>query len=969
MNSRLRSGEFIRRTARGSRDYPAARERRRAHSTLATAGGFRYATAPMSEENNPSQDPASDATQLASTSPDEVLARWKRNVKMTSGAGGAWQPPTAEEMARLFPGYEILRLLGHGGMGAVYQARQIDLDRFVAIKLLPLEISVDKEFSDRFVREARTMARLNHPNIITVHESGTTTAGHLFFVMEFVEGANLQEIIHGPGLEPARALEIIGAVCDALDYAHTEGVIHRDIKPANVMVDTRGRVKVADFGLARHTAPGAEEMGHTVTGTVMGTPDYMAPEQARGMNVDHRADIYSLGVVLYEMICKDLPKGVFEPPSHRMPVDARLDQVVMTAMARAPEKRFQRTSEMKSAVDAIRATPPTQAGPSPPGSSATTQLLAPAAPPESPTASRTQSVVPIAAPEKLKRLAYGGVAVACIAAGLLWAKPTKPDGNGRAPAVPASIGDSGGKAAKDVSFSDATKDAPLVNTLGMKFVPVPITGGPTNGMRVLFCEWETRVEDYEAFTQETKREWPKPTFAQGPTHPAVNMNWEDARAFCAWLTQREHQAGRLDASVHYRLPSDHEWSCAVGIGEREDPGKTPEEKNRKIDDAFPWGGAWPPPPGAGNYSGEEAVGREDVRAKDMVKEQEILAGYRDEFPVTAPVGSFSANRSGLFDLGGNAWEWCEDLNSPKDDRRVLRGASFLYAIRDELLSSVRAPKPPAQHNFNCGFRVVLSSLSPSAATQEEPFVNDLGMQFVPVPIAGGPTNGQRVLFSIWETRVGDYEAYVKETKREWLKPRFLQDATHPVVNVSWGDAQEFGTWLTERARQAGALPANWRYRLPTDHEWSCAVGIGDREDAAQAPQKKSEGITGEFPWGGAWPPPPGAGNYSGAEAADHEISPGQKTLDGYRDSFPHTSPVGSFAANLHGLFDFGGNAREWCHDAFDAGQRPRVLRGASFSDTGRGTLLSAHRDHDEQGHRHAATGFRLVLAGAPSGDP
>ncbi|MEQ1859259.1 MAG: serine/threonine-protein kinase, partial [Chthoniobacteraceae bacterium] len=311
---------------------------------------------------------------LGGVNPEELLARGMNTVQMTGAAGG-WTPPSVDDAARLFPQYEVLGLLGRGGMGAVYKARQIELDRLIAIKLLPLEISVDADFADRFRREARAMAKLSHPNIITVHDFGTTTEGHLFFAMEFVDGANLHAIIHSgsgapplagersgeaplppAGLTPAQALAITIQVCEALAYAHEQGVVHRDIKPANVMVDQRGRAKVADFGLARLTDPAAEQFGHTMTGTVMGTPDYMAPEQMKGMNVDHRADIYSLGVMLYEMLCKDIPRGFFDPPSVRVGVDARLDDVVKRAMQQQPDRRYQQTTEMQTDVDRIRTT-------------------------------------------------------------------------------------------------------------------------------------------------------------------------------------------------------------------------------------------------------------------------------------------------------------------------------------------------------------------------------------------------------------------------------------------------------------------------------------------------------------------------------------------------------------------------------------------------------------------------------------
>jgi len=196
-------------------------------------------------------------TAIRRLQPDEVFARALRSVRMTKAGCGGWQPPSVEEAARLFPQYEVYSLLGRGGMGAVYKARQIELDRFVAIKLLPLEISMERDFAERFRHEARAMARLDHPNIIGVHDFGSTVAGHLYFAMTFIEGANLHDMIHGPGLTPAQALEIVGGVCDALAYAHGKGIVHRDIKPANIMVNVEGQVKVADFGLARLVDPAA----------------------------------------------------------------------------------------------------------------------------------------------------------------------------------------------------------------------------------------------------------------------------------------------------------------------------------------------------------------------------------------------------------------------------------------------------------------------------------------------------------------------------------------------------------------------------------------------------------------------------------------------------------------------------------------------------------------------------------------
>jgi formylglycine-generating enzyme required for sulfatase activity len=229
----------------------------------------------------------------------------------------------------------------------------------------------------------------------------------------------------------------------------------------------------------------------------------------------------------------------------------------------------------------------------------------------------------------------------------------------------------------------------------MKFVPVPITGGPTSGQRVLFSIWETRVASYEFFATVTKREWPKPGFDQGPTHPAVNVSWEDATAFCAWMTEAERKAGRLGGTEVYRLPSDHEWSCAVGIGDREDPAQTPREKVDNLLDVFPWGSVWPPPSGAGNYASEG-----DSKGA-------VITGYRDGFPFTAPVGSFAANPFGLFDLGGNAWEWVEDWLKKESDLRVTRGASWKNEGQG-IRSSARGTGLPGARMHNVGFRVVLA---------------------------------------------------------------------------------------------------------------------------------------------------------------------------------------------------------------------------------------------------------------------
>jgi predicted Ser/Thr protein kinase len=259
--------------------------------------------------------------------------------------------PTVEELATLFPQLEIIELIGRGGMGAVYKARQPALDRLVALKVLPPEAGRDPAFAERFSREARALARLSHPNIVAVHDVGR--AGEFYYlVMEYVDGANLRQVLRDGKLTPEQALRIVPQICDALQYAHEEGIVHRDIKPENILLDRKGRVKIADFGLAKLL--GRDTGDFTLTGSrqVMGTLYYMAPEQVeRPLEVDHRADIYSLGVVFYEMLTGQLPVGRFPMPSEKAGTDAFLDEVVLRALEREPANRYQHASDVKTDVE------------------------------------------------------------------------------------------------------------------------------------------------------------------------------------------------------------------------------------------------------------------------------------------------------------------------------------------------------------------------------------------------------------------------------------------------------------------------------------------------------------------------------------------------------------------------------------------------------------------------------------------
>lgn len=256
-------------------------------------------------------------------------------------------------------------LVGRGGMGAVYKGLQLSLDRAVAIKLLPPAIEQqDLAFAERFRNEARLMGRMNHPAIVSVYDFGRTTDGQLYFVMEYVDGTDVQRMIAREGkLPPEHALAITAHLCDALGYAHKQGIVHRDIKPSNVLIDLEGRVKVADFGLAK-LSDKTLNSGLTQTGMAMGTPDYVAPEALmHGSDVDGRADIYAVGVMLYQMLTGDIPRGMFRMPSQKFQsIDPRFDAIVRRALEHDREERYQSSHELRLDLDVILTTPRAEPG-------------------------------------------------------------------------------------------------------------------------------------------------------------------------------------------------------------------------------------------------------------------------------------------------------------------------------------------------------------------------------------------------------------------------------------------------------------------------------------------------------------------------------------------------------------------------------------------------------------------------------
>ena len=262
------------------------------------------------------------------------------------------------EIEALLPQFEIHDLLGQGGMGAVFRARHKQKRRWVALKVLFPRREGERAFAERFAREARALESLNHANIVALHEFGEVQ-GRLYLAMEYVDGRTLRDLLRTGQLAPATTFDIVRQLCDALEAAHAQGFVHRDLKPENVLLNNLGNVKLADFGLAKLRSLDAP--ARTLTGEMetMGTPHYMAPEQIENpRSVDQRADIFSLGVLFYELLTGELPLGRFLPPSKLSAVDERIDDLILRALDKNPARRQSSAVQFRADLEHILGTPP-----------------------------------------------------------------------------------------------------------------------------------------------------------------------------------------------------------------------------------------------------------------------------------------------------------------------------------------------------------------------------------------------------------------------------------------------------------------------------------------------------------------------------------------------------------------------------------------------------------------------------------
>lgn len=513
----------------------------------------------------------------------------------------------------------------------------------------------------------------------------------------------------------------------------------------------------------------------------------------------------------------------------------------------------------------------------------------------------------------------------------------------------------------------------LTNTLGMKFLPMPET-------TVLFSEFETRVADFEAFLKEGSYTYPrslKPHFEQTPDHPVVGVNLQDAIAFCNWLTERERKQGKLKPDQLYRLPTNEEWGKAAGQSalkrEKSNGAEQLQDTMR-----FTWGLQWPPPAGAGNFEDQE---------------MKLQGGPADEFRFTAPVGKFKASPEGLYDLAGNVWEWTWDRELRSTPVGTLRGGSWAYFKREALTIQYVYEVPTELRAPTIGFRCVFedkqrtaqllaaanadrardeakmkkdlmtrskvdekavanvikasantappldaSTLDP--AKPDSPFKNPVRIEFVPIDGLKG------ILFGRTEVSRAQMEPWLKAVGKTLPSPHFDQTSADPAVNVSWEDAEAWCAWMTEQDQQNKLLPANARYRLPTDVEWSVAAGL--KGEAGSDPAARHQVNKDHYPWG-TWPP------------QSMTVNLDAPNIKGFNDSHSFTSPVGAIRANSLGIADLGGNVSEWCLDEWPQSPDERVIRGGSWIMSSPDALLTSSRQHAAKATIRYDLGFRCVV--------
>lgn len=939
---------------------------------------------------------------------------------------------------RVFGRFTLKRLLGRGGMGVVWQAHDESLNRDVALKFLPERVALDREAIGDLKRETRRALELTHSRIVRIYDF-VQDAQSAAISMEYVDGASLTALKLGKPeghFEVEELRPLAGQLCEALTYAHGEAkVIHRDLKPSNLMVNSRGELKITDFGISAKLAdlglagtltafgpdtPINESTTPAASTGSSGTPVYMSPQQMMGEKPTVADDIYSLGSTLYELLTgkppfysghviaqvqEKVPPTIAERRKELgitggEPIPAAWEKTIAACLAKKPTQRPKSAAEVAARLRISDSGMRDETKGSAVESPSSQKPTAPGADDQS---SKAKSRKP-----KLLLLAALAGLVLLGAAALILSHKESGGSSGSGQPLSVQVFFTGFQAGDVVEIEGLGLPlrVPPTGELGPRVNPEKAKVRASRAGDTLFgpTEFDFRktteinlqkvlgadggaASAKQAQTQAAADERPRPealrpSASQGPAsdQPSrltearggilVHTTPEGAEVRIGAiavekspLTLKEQKPGHYP--VHVRLDGYENWDGEIDVKENEFA-----ELNVPLvrsTGAIQIGSSPAGLPFTLEGQGRSERGTTPAKLDTLPTGDYLVTVSREGWPEqkqsvdlqrrqTAPVLAEFAEGSVQF------------TTMPAGARALITGSDAKpVAPRDaerELLTPFRVSLKPGTYEIEFrldGHRTekrsveVLAKREISAAvTLEEqsipqaqrPWENGLGMKFVPVP-------GTGVLFSIWETRVQDFEAFVKATGHDatasmyslregklgiyggtWKKPGFPQGPTHPVVGVDKDDAKAFCAWLTQSERAAGRLAPEQEYRLPTDGEWSAAAGPT------------------YFPWGDRkqWPPPSGAGNYADESAMRGGYS-ADKIGFGFDDGFAATAPVGSFKANSYGIYDLGGNV--WERTGVANG-----LRGAAFDEYAPSNLASSYRT--SSGYRLCDVGFRVV---------
>lgn len=848
-----------------------------------------------------------------------------------------------------FEHYELLKRddgtfveLGHGAMGMTYKAFDTNLRCAVALKVISAAYLNDPTAAERFLREARGAAQLRHRNVASVFHLGRHGDSY-FYSMEFIEGETVEARVKRDGpLAAIDALEIAAQVAGALIAAHKQGLVHRDIKPSNLMLIREGDgemlVKVIDFGLVKSALIGSTAGALTTSGFV-GTPYFASPEQLDQRSEDIRSDIYSLGVTLWFMLTgKPTFMGsvasVIAQHLDKVPAFealAVLPAGVVAVLRRMLEKDVDRRiqtptdlrAELRQCIAALKAAQ-SAAGPAP----------------ETVTYDEAFETIGLSSVQGLvEKPRVGAVLAERCREGFSLVELLRARRE-------LTLRETLLLLAQIAPAVDAARAAGLRLEMDLRHVLVhfPDGFGEPNANVILRCP----LAEWPAFIVKLS-----PLGGPREDEAAATAACEQTQVSRAKPGGDVVQLGALVCELLGAKPGG--FTPLANVSEQGNDVLrrciSPEDTYSTAQDFV------------AALSGVSA--KEPARTAAMPLPEKATAPPAAHAPaqpppaVTPPHAPRRAAKNPLV--------------SGAIGLAVLLAAVALWFFTKPAKPAIGpAPTPLASPAATLATKPNAKPVATAPRLPPQPgkpWKNSLDMRYVPVG---------DVWFATTETRVRDFDAFFqargydatggmyslqrdgfKGHHYSWQNPGFPQSPEHAAVGISWEDARYFCEWLTAKERGEGALTAAQFYRLPTDREWSKAVGMP--QESGATPAERSGKVKSVFPWGKAPSPPANAGNYAGSEA--RAGAPDNfPVIANFSDAFPRTCAVPGHVPNALGISDLGGNVWEWCGDLFNKTKNWRVLRGGSWATSAADELLSSHRRGYDPSFRHDDIGFRCVIA-------